>query len=52
MKIIIEYDNQKLKNISDKLSNLFLDNNYNVILLDSNMSQQEKSNIIDYSSHF
>ena len=52
MKIIIEYDNQKLKNISDKLSNLFLDNNYNVLLLESNMSQQEKSNIINNENNY
>ena len=39
MKIIIEYDNNKLKNISDYLYNLFLNSNFQVTLLNNNISQ-------------
>lgn len=52
MKIIIEYDNEKLKNISDKLYTLFLNNNYNVELLNNSLSQNEKNTIINNSNNY
>ena len=52
MKIIIEYDNDKLKNISDKLYTLFLNNNYDVKLLDNSLSKNEKNEIINNSNNY
>ena len=52
MKIIIEYDNEKLKNISDKLYTLFLNNNYNVELLNNSLSKNEKNEIINNSNNY
>jgi len=52
MKIIIEYDNNKLKNISDELFNIFLKNNFNTILLDNSLSLKEKNNIINNDNNF
>lgn len=51
MKIIIEYDNNKLKSISDILYNLFL-NNYGVIILDNNLSQEEKDNYLKNNNNY
>ena len=44
--IYIEYDNNILSNLSDKLSNLFKNNNYKVFILDNNLNINEKINII------
>ena len=52
MKIIIEYNNNKLKNISDKLYTIFLNNNYDVELLDDSLSQNKKNNIINNSNNY
>ena len=52
MKIIIEYDNEKLKNISNKLYTLLLNNNYNVELLNNSLSQNEKNTIINNSNNY
>lgn len=52
MKIIIEFDNEKLKNFSDKLYKLFLNNNYDVIMLDNNILQEEKNKIINNSNNY
>ena len=52
MKIIIEYDNNKLKNISDELYNLFKKNNYDVLILDNSISQNEKDNIIKSNNNY
>ena len=49
-KIFIEYDNSKLKDISDKIYNLFISNNYNAELLNNNISLNEKINIIKNSN--
>ena len=46
-KIYIEYDNNSLSNLSNKLYNLFDKNNYNVQLLGNNLSLNEKINIIN-----
>ena len=52
MKIIIEYDNNKLKNISDELYNLFKKNNYDVLMLNNSLSQNEKDNIIKNNNNY
>lgn len=52
MKIIIEYDNDKLKNIIDKLYKLFLNNNYEVELLNNSLSQNEKNTIINNDNNY
>ena len=46
MKIIIEYDNNKLKNISDELYN------YDVLMLNNSLSQNEKDNIIKNNNNY
>ena len=51
MKIIIEYDDSKLKKLSDILYNLFL-SKYDVLLLDNNLSQEEKNNVINNNNNF
>ena len=48
--IYIEYDNSKLKNISEELYNLFRNNNYSVTLLNNNLSLNEKINLIKSNS--
>ena len=52
MKIIIEFDNEKIKNFSDKLYKLFLNNNYDVSILDNNIPQEEKNKIINNSNNY
>jgi len=52
MKIIIEYDNNKLKTISEKLVNLFLNNNYDVMLLNNTYTQEEKNNLIKNDNNY
>lgn len=52
MNIIIEYDNEKLKEISNSLYKIFLNNNYNVLLLDNTISSIEKKNIINKHSNY
>ena len=46
MKIIIEYDNIQLKNISDKIYQLLLNNNYDTTILDNSISINNKINEI------
>ena len=48
-KIFIEFDNSKLYDLSIKLYNLFLENNYDVTLLDNNITLNEKLQIINTS---
>ncbi len=45
-KIFIEYENSLLSNLCKKLYDLFLENNYDVILLDNNISFNDKEKII------
>ena len=45
-KIYIDYDNNKLKDVSEELYSLFIKNGYNVTLLNANTSINEKINII------
>lgn len=52
MKIIIEYDNDKLKNFSNRLYTLFLNNGYNVELLNNNLSQNEKNKIVSNDNNY
>ena len=52
MKTIIEYDNIKLKNISDELYNLFLNNSYDTLLLGTNISQEEKNTILNNENNY
>ena len=49
--IFIEYDNKDLEETSSKLYDLFIQNGYNAILLDSNMSLNNKINIIKDSTN-
>ena len=49
--IFIEYDDKKLENTSNKLYDLFLENNYNVTLLNNNLSFDEKVSIIKKNSN-
>lgn len=51
MKIIIEYDNLKLKNISNELLSLF-SNNYDTLLLNNTISQNEKNNFLKTNSNY
>ena len=46
MKIFIEYDNILLKNLSNKLYQLFLNNSYNTTILDNSLSISNKINEI------
>ena len=46
MKIFIEYDNDKLKELSNTLLNLFTSNNYDAVILDNSIPNTEKINII------
>ena len=46
-KIFIEYDNTSLSSLCNNLYDLFLKNNYNVELLDNNLSLNEKIAILD-----
>lgn len=46
MKIYIDYDNDRLKYLSDSLYNLFKNNNYDTVILNNNLSNTEKINII------
>ena len=46
MKIFIEYDNDSLSKIANQLYTLFKNNNYDVTLLDNNLSLNNKINII------
>ena len=45
-KIFIEYENATLANLCKKIYDIFLKNNYDVILLDNNISFNEKEKII------
>ena len=49
-KIFIEYNDVRLSNISDNLYNLFLENNYDVELLNNNIPQNEKIALIKNSN--
>ena len=51
MKIFIEYDNEKLNNFCNELYQLFKNNNYDVTLLNNNISLNEKINIIKNSNN-
>ena len=51
MKIIIEYDNPKLKNISNELLSLF-SNNYDTLLLDNTIFQDEKNKILKDNNNY
>ena len=46
MKIFIEYDNSKLSNLANNIYKLFLNNGYETVLLNNNLSLNEKINII------
>ena len=48
--IYIDYDNSKLKNISEELYNLFKNNGYSVTILNNNLSLNEKINMIKNNS--
>ena len=52
MKIIIEYDNYKLKNLTEKLNELFFNNNYDVLLLSDKQSQNNKNNILNDDNNY
>ena len=52
MKIIIEYDNVKLKDLSNELYTLFLNNYDDVILLNNNISQEDKNNILYNNNNY
>ena len=45
--IYIDYDNSKLKNISEKIYDLFINNNYKAFLLNNDITSNEKINIIN-----
>ncbi len=49
-KIFIEYENPTLSNLSKKIYDIFLENNYDVIILDNNLSFNEKERIIKEST--
>ena len=46
IKIFIEYDSSKLKNLSNELYQLFKNNNYDVIILNNDISENEKIDTI------
>ena len=48
-KIFLEYENPLLKNLVLEIYDFFLENNYDVILLDNTLSFEEKTNIIKES---
>ena len=50
--IFIEYDNLKLKDLSEKIYNLFLEGNYNAIILDNNIPINEKTQIINNTLNY
>ncbi len=50
-KIFIEYENSLLNNLSKSLYDLFLENNYDVILLDNTITFNEKEKIIKESNN-
>ena len=50
--IFIEYDNLKLKDLSEKIYNLFLEGNYNTIILDNNIPINEKTQIINNTLNY
>ena len=50
-KIFIEYENPTLSNLSKKIYDIFLENKYDVVLLDNNISFNEKENIIKESKN-
>ena len=50
-KIFIEYENPVLSNLCKKIYDLFLENNYDVTILDNNLSFIEKENIIKKSNN-
>ena len=50
--IFIEYDNLKLKDLSEKIYNLFLEGNYNTIILDNNIPINEKNQIINNTLNY
>ncbi len=52
MKIIIEYDNSKLKKLCDKLQELFTNNGYTVMLLDNNITLNNKINYLKNNNSF
>ena len=51
-KIFIEYDNSKLKDLSNAIYNLFIERNYDTVVLDNNMSINEKISIISNSTNY
>ena len=52
MKIIIEYNDTKLKNTSDELYKLFLNYNNDVLLLDNSISDNEKSIVLEDNNNY
>ena len=49
-KIFIEFDDSRLSNLSNDIYNLFLENNYDVELLNSSLSLNEKIRLIEESN--
>ena len=49
--IFIEYDNSKLSNISDKIYNLFIQNNYQTELLNNSLSLNTKLDLISNNNN-
>ena len=48
--VFIEYDNSRLENLSLKIYNLFVENNYNTTILNNNISINEKNSLISNST--
>ena len=52
-KIFIEYDNTLLQELSNKLKNIFQNNNYDVTILGNNLSISDKKKILNnYNNYF
>ena len=52
-KIFIEYDNASLQELSNKLKNIFQNNNYDVTILGNNLSINDKKEILNsYNNYF